>query len=66
MSEYRVLWWKTPYKNTRPQVLFVDAASEDHARVMALDYIERTEGTTGFAITEVKVYVQPKLGKVLP
>lgn len=44
--------------------MFVEATSEENARAIAKDHIERTVGVTWFTITEVVPYFKPTEGKV--
>lgn len=65
-TEYRVQWHECPTAYNRPGVLYIEAASPDDARALALDHLERRHGIAAhikFTVTEAP----PKpAGRVLP
>ena len=59
MNEYRVIWQNQPHCNHPRRVNFVMAESENNARAVIADYIERTVGISMKTIHCVELYEKP-------
>jgi hypothetical protein len=44
MPEYRVEWRKKPFANHNANVLFVEAANPNDAKLIVIDHVEREHG----------------------
>lgn len=65
MNEYRVSWQLQPHCNHPRKVNFVMAESENNARAVITDYIERTVGMGMKTIHSVEQYEKPTVGYVI-
>lgn len=67
MHEYRVTWRHMPFAYNSEQVLFVEAASENDAKLVAIAHLERTKGFTQdtFRIQSCAEVSQVPAGRVL-
>ena len=65
MNEYEIKWQETPFCDHQQKVLFVEAESEDDAKILAADHIKRTYGVARFAIRYVDMVTPLPKGKVL-
>lgn len=65
MNEYRVVWQQAPYCNHNRIVEFVQADSEEDAKALMIDHIERKHGISWKTIHSVTPYTRPANGRVL-
>jgi hypothetical protein len=54
MQEFRIQWRLQPYNYNAEKLLFVNAANETDAKILAEDHIERKYGTPRFKIETIQ------------
>ena len=65
MKEFRVEWAQCPTNHNPLRVVFVEAATEDDARAIVRDYIERKYGIGWYVIKKATVAVKPPAGRII-
>lgn len=64
MKEFRIVWQACPHNHNPERVLFVQAETEEDARTIAKDHIERKFWITWFSIHNVSETAPLPPGKV--
>lgn len=65
MKEFRVVWCECPTSLHSNRVLFVRAASEKDARLLATNHVERKHGVAWFRIEGVREASPVPAGEVV-
>lgn len=65
LPEFRVEWQQCPHVKHTKQVLFVKAASEEDAKLLVRDHVERKFGITWFSVYSATLVVKLPPGEVL-
>lgn len=65
MQEYEVEWAECPTSYNPARVLFVEAASEGDARLIARDHIKRKHGVAWFTIHHVRAAKPVPRGRIV-
>jgi hypothetical protein len=64
MREYRVLWQQCPHVHHDRHVMFVEAASEEDAKAIARNHVERHYGVEWFTIWSASETAPVPAGRV--